>query len=72
MPGRAYLYVCNSQQNVASTLLKCRADGVAPTASSGSPGEVLSNGDCAMYPTLTPIRCIAITNPAIVHTFECK
>lgn len=72
--GRKWMSVCNSVQNVASRVVKCRADGTAPVFAITNAGDVLANGDCVTY-TVSDARnvlCIANTGAGTdVQTYEC-
>jgi hypothetical protein len=72
--GRKWMSVCNSVQNVATRIVKCRADNTAPVFALGNPGDVLSVGDCVTYTIASTqnVLCIANTGAGTdVQTYEC-
>lgn len=72
--GRYWTTVCNSPQNAAGSIVKCRADGTAPVFALGNPGDVLELGDCAMYTVSSARNILCISNAAggvSVSTYEC-
>lgn len=76
LTSRAYTVLCVSPETALSTtVVRCRADGVAPTTTAGSTGDAMVSGDCLIYTTpgnggTDPIRCIA-TAAAYVTTYQC-
>jgi hypothetical protein len=72
--GRKWISVCNSVQNAASRVVKCRADGTAPVFAAGNPGDVLGVGDCVTYtiPSTQNVLCISNSGAGTdVQTYEC-
>lgn len=73
-PFRLWMNVCNSPQNAAGSIAKCRADGTAPVFAATNPGDVLTLGDCVTYylPSTRNILCISNAAGGIdVQTYEC-
>lgn len=72
--GRVWTNVCNSPQNAAGSIVKCRADGTAPVFAAGNAGDVLELGDCVTYtvPASRNILCISNSAGGIsTLTYEC-
>jgi hypothetical protein len=72
--GRSQITICNSDENAAAPVLKCRSDGDDPTIGAANPGDVLRKGTCWTYyaPSGLPIKCIADTADTKVTSSECK
>ncbi len=72
--GRVWTQVCNSPQNAAGSIVKCRADGTAPVFALGNAGDVLELGDCQMYYVSASRNILCISNAAggvSTSTYEC-
>ena len=72
---RKWINVCNSPQNAAGSIIKCRADGTSAVFALGNAGDVLELGDCAQYTTTTAqdaISCISNAAGGVsTLTYEC-
>lgn len=71
LDSRWYVKTCNSAKNTGIPILTCTSDGQTPTTAASSSGDALEVGDCAVYYTGTPIRCISDTTATQVTTEEC-
>lgn len=70
--GRVWVNVCNSPQNAAGSIVKCRSDGTAPVFALGNPGDVMELGDCQVYYTTANILCISNAAGGVsTTTYEC-
>lgn len=72
--GRVWTNVCNSPQNAAGSIVKCRADGTAPVFAAGNAGDVLELGDCVTYTVSAARNILCISNSAggiSTLTYEC-
>ncbi len=79
LAGRRTLTICNSPKNSGTPLWTVRADGVAPTTATSSPGQTLNKSDCITYvmpATLSdggvPTRCISSLADSVITMTECK
>lgn len=75
LSNRVWIQVCNSQLNSGTSICICDGDGTQPTFSVGSPGDVLSTGDCATYNIGTGDGgipwCICNANNIALNSAEC-
>lgn len=69
---RVYVVVCNSRENTTGAI-RCRADGVDPAITPGTPGSVLGVGDCIPFsnPVGRPVKCITGAGALYVTSYEC-
>jgi len=67
---RVYIVACNSKENTSGDI-KCRGDGTAPSLSAGSPGVLLSVGDCVPYANTSGVAVKCIGGSNYVSTYEC-
>jgi hypothetical protein len=72
---RMYVVVTNAKDSPSGSMLKCRSDSVAPSASPSAPGTVLGVGDSVPYSETQAsgrIYCIGLDGGLpYVDTYEC-
>lgn len=74
LANRRLLILCNSNENSASAIVKCRIDGTAPVMGLGNAGDALNQGNCVGYNITgaTTAQCITGTAGAYVNATECQ
>ena len=74
VPLRLWVNLCNSIQNAAGSIVKCRGDGTAPVFAATNAGDVLGLGDCVTYYLSSTRNVLCISNAAggiDIQTYEC-